>query len=111
MICSLFLLYPSYRYFLVAMILNLCNIFVQISIGTSAVPPVTSSLRYVHEFVIVLLIGLLLLVVSVLNQMQYQKSEEQNKDINATRQRIDFLFEQVRQAVAGLYSFTERFKV
>ncbi|ALP38053.1 chemotaxis protein [Paenibacillus sp. IHB B 3084] len=110
LICSLFLLYPSYRYFLVAMTLNLCNIFVQISIGTPAVPPATGSLRYVHEFIIVLLIGFLLLVVSILNQKQFQKSEEQNKDINATRQRIEFLFEQVRQAVAGLYSFTERFR-
>jgi methyl-accepting chemotaxis protein len=110
LICSLFLLYPSYRYFLVAMTLNLCNIFVQITIGTPAVPPATGSLRYVHEFIIVLLIGLLLLVVSVLNQKQFKKSEEQNKDIDATRQRIEFLFEQVKQAVAGLHSFTERFR-
>lgn len=109
-ICSLLLLYPSYRYFLVTMTLNLCNIFVQITIGTPATPQATGSLRYVHEFIIVLLIGLLLLVVSVLNQKQFQKTEEQNKDMEATRQRIEFLFEQVRQAVAGLHSFTERFR-
>ncbi|MDQ0494846.1 methyl-accepting chemotaxis protein [Paenibacillus brasilensis] len=110
LICSLVLLYPSYRYFLVAMTLNLCNIFVQITIGTPPDPRVTGLLRYVNEFFVVLLIGILLLVVSVLNQKQFQKSEEQNKDINATRQRIEFLFEQVRQAVAGLHSFTERFR-
>ncbi|MNW38492.1 Methyl-accepting chemotaxis protein McpC [compost metagenome] len=109
-ICSLLLLYPSYRYFLIAMVLNLCNIFIQITIGTPATPPATGPLRYVHEFIIVLLIGLLLLVVSVLNHKQFKKTEEQNKDMDATRQRIEFLFEQVRQAVTGLHSFTERFR-
>ncbi|KAF6659548.1 methyl-accepting chemotaxis protein [Paenibacillus polymyxa] len=109
-ICSLLLLYPSYPYFLVAMTLNLCNIFIQITIGTPATLPATGSLRYVHEFIIVGLIGLLLLVVSVLNQKQFKITEEQNKNMDATRQRIEFLFEQVRQAVAGLHSFTERFR-
>ncbi|MGR6128690.1 hypothetical protein [Paenibacillus sp. SER-28] len=75
-ICSLLLLYPSYRYFLITMVLNLCNIFIQITIGTPATPPATGPLRYIHEFIIVLLIGLLLLVVSVLNQKQFKKTEE-----------------------------------
>lgn len=107
---SLLLLYPPYRYFLVAISINIINIFVQITIGTPAILPSVGSLRYVNEFFLAALIGSLLLVVSVLNQKQFQKSEEQNQAISDSRQHIEFLLDQVRQAVAGLYSFTERFR-
>ncbi|MET3210145.1 UNVERIFIED_CONTAM: methyl-accepting chemotaxis protein [Paenibacillus sp. PvR008] len=110
LISSLVLLYPSYRYFLVTISINIINIFVQITIGTPAILPTVGPLRYVNEFFLAALIGSLLLVVSVLNQKQFQKSEQQNQAISDSRQHIEFLLEQVRQAVAGLYSFTERFR-
>ncbi len=111
LLCSLLLLYPHYKYYAAASGISAVHILVQLIGGAEVSGEESRMLTYFAGLGLYLIISIILLVVSYLNEKLQRQSYEQRRQVEASGEQVQYLLERVKSAVDGLYDFTGSFKV
>lgn len=107
-ILSLLLIYPDKRIFLMGFTVLLANNILQLLIiPTAAREQFTDNIMSVVLFAVA---GLILTIVSMLNQKLFQESEKRWDEVENSRKRVEEMLERVKKSVAGLSGYTEQLK-
>ncbi len=110
LLCSLLLLYPHYKYYAVSAAVSAVNILVQLLIGAEDSGADSKLMLYFTSLGLYIIISVVLLVVSYLNEKLQSKSDQQREQVETASTQVEYLLSRVKTAVDGLYAFTARFK-
>ena len=111
LLCSVLLLYPQYKYYAIAAGASAVYILVQLLNGAEVPGAEDKLMSYVTGLGLYLLISVVLLVVSYLNEKLQFQSDKQREEVESAGSQVEYLLSRVKSAVDGLYEFTGRFKV
>ncbi|GGH46945.1 methyl-accepting chemotaxis protein [Paenibacillus silvae] len=107
-ISALLLVYPDKRIFLSGFSVLLANSILQLLI----VPTATREqlIENITNVALFAVAGIILVVVSALNQKLFQESEKRWDEVENSRKRVEEMLERVKKSVAGLSGYTEQLK-
>ncbi|WP_440111515.1 hypothetical protein [Paenibacillus sp. QZ-Y1] len=107
-ITSVLLLYPDKRLFSTGFLVLLAlSIFQVFMVETQSSEELFS---HITDVVLFALTGVILMLVSQLNQRLFQDSEVRWQEVEHSRIRVETMLERVREAVEGLSRYTEQLK-
>ncbi|KAA8782863.1 methyl-accepting chemotaxis protein [Paenibacillus sp. 4624] len=107
-ITSLLLMYPDKRVFLTGFSVLLANNILQL-----VIVPVSTQEQFIENITNVVLFavaGVILVLVSTLNQKLFQESEHRWNEVEHSRKRVEEMLERVKKSVVGLSHYTEQLK-
>ncbi|WP_366294168.1 methyl-accepting chemotaxis protein [Paenibacillus sp. AN1007] len=107
-ISALLLVYPDKRLFISGFSVLLANSILQLLIV-----PVSTREQFIDDLTNVVLFavaGVILGVVSALNQKLFQESENRWNEVENSRKRVEEMLERVKKSVTGLSHYTEQLK-
>ncbi|PYE49723.1 methyl-accepting chemotaxis protein [Paenibacillus barcinonensis] len=108
LVLFLLLLYPDKRLYLSGFVVSLANSILQLLIV-----PVSTQAQMITNITSVVtfaLGGIVLVVVSTLNQKLFQESEKRWNEVEGSRNRVESMLERVKSSVIGLSGYTEQLK-
>ncbi|WP_272037914.1 methyl-accepting chemotaxis protein [Paenibacillus sp. JJ-100] len=107
-IAAILLLFPNKKFFVVGFSVLLLHSVLQLFVvNTLDSDAVVSNIVNVGLFA---LTGVILMMVSQLNQKLFQESEVRHQEVEHSKQRVETMLERVKESVTGLSRYTDQLK-